>query len=753
MTTTETHSSSTQATTLKISGMSCAGCANSVGRLLKRVPGIRMADVNFAAEQARVIYNPQQADLDQMIQAVEQGGFGAAPLQSLADQDPNAEVEEMIRSAWQRLWLAAIPALLLMGVMIYCMVMDLPHHQHHRILTLILAFPVVLVAGWPTHQASWAAIRRRAPNMDVLISLGTVPTYLVGLTGVPEVTVFVEVSAMVMAFHLLSRYLEKRARGRASQAIRQLISLQARVAHLQRRQEDGSEQVIDVPIEAVRTGDLLLIKPGESIPADGRVVSGGSSVDESMATGESMPVAKSVGDELIGATTNQHGGLVMEVTRVGGDTFLAQMVRLIQEAQGSQVPIQALADRITGYFVPAVVALALSSFTLWWVAEEQLRPWLEQAATVLPWVNTELSSVSLAAFNMVAVLVVACPCALGLATPIALMVGSGRGAEQGILIRNGEAIQTLRSVSTILLDKTGTITLGEPQVTQVYPEQKRDPILAWGAAAERGSEHPLGRAIVKAAEAAQVDQLQAEGFTAVAGQGVIAQINQQQVLVGSPGFLREQHYALSPWQERIQSWESVGQTVVGVAVAGQILGLLALADQIKPDSAQAIQQLQKMGFDPVMVTGDNARVAQGIAEQVGITRVLAGVLPAGKVDAVKELQAQNEIVAFVGDGLNDAPALTQADVGIAIGTGTDLAIESADLAVVQGSLTAVVQAIRLAEATFSKVQQNLAWAYGYNLLAIPLAAAGVVHPIMAEIAMALSSLTVVWNSLRLRQVD
>ena len=741
----------TQATTLKISGMSCAGCANSVGRILKRIPGIQLADVNFAAEQVRVIYNPNQADLDQMIQAVEKGGFGAAPLEALVDQDPNAEVEEMIRSAWQRLWLAAVPALSLMGVMIYCMITNLPHNQHHQTLTLILAFPVVFIAGWPTHQASWAALRRGAPNMDVLISLGTVPTYLVGLTGVPEVTIFVEVSAMVMAFHLLSRYLEKRARGRASQAIRKLISLQARVAHLRQRREDGSEQIIDVPIEAVQVGDLLLVKPGESIPADGRVVSGGSSVDESMATGESMPVAKSVGDELIGATTNQQGGLVMEVTRVGGDTFLAQMVRLIQEAQGSQVPIQALADQITGYFVPAVVTLAISTFMLWWMAEDQLRPWLEQAATVLPWVNTDLSSLSLAAFNMVAVLVVACPCALGLATPIALMVGSGRGAEQGILIRHGEAIQTLRSVSTILLDKTGTITLGEPQVTQVYPKEQRDQILAWAAAAEQGSEHPLGRAIVRAAEAEHRDHLQAEGFMAVAGQGVIAQIHQQQVLVGSPGFLTEHHYDLSSWQAQIQIWESAGQTVVGLAIEGQILGFLALADQIKPDSAEAIQQLQKMGFDPVMVTGDNPRVAQAIADQVGITRISAGVLPAGKVDVVKDLQAQDEIVAFVGDGLNDAPALTQADVGIAIGTGTDLAIESADLAVVQGNLTTVVQAIGLAEATFSKVQQNLAWAYGYNLLAIPLAATGVVHPIMAEIAMALSSLTVVWNSLRLRQ--
>lgn len=750
MTTETAAATTTQATTLKISGMSCAGCANSVGRILKRVPGIQLADVNFAAEQARVIYDPEQANLERMIAAVENGGFGAAPLESLADQDPNAEVEAMIRSAWQRMWLGAIPALLLMGVMIYCMVMDLPHNQHHGILTLILALPVVFVAGWPTHQASWAAIRRGAPNMDVLISLGTVPTYLVGLTGVPEVTVFVEVSAMVMAFHLLSRYLEKRARGRASQAIRKLISLQVRMAHLQRQGEDGSEQIIDVPIEGVQTGDLLLVKPGESIPADGRVVSGTSSVDESMATGESMPVTKSVGDEVIGATINQNGAVVMEVTRVGGDTFLAQMVRLIQEAQGSQVPIQAVADRITGYFVPAVVTLALSTFALWWVAEDQLRPWLEQAASVLPWVNTELSSISLAAFNMVAVLVVACPCALGLATPIALMVGSGRGAEQGILIRNGEAIQTLRSLTTVLLDKTGTITQGQPQVTQVYPQEQRDQILSWAAAAEQGSEHPVGRAIVSAASRVGADPRSVQVCTAVAGQGVISEIDQQQVLVGSPGFLLEHKVDLSPWKDQIQTWESAGETVVGVAVSGQILGVLALADQIKPDAREAIQQLQQMGFDPVMVTGDNPRVAAAIAAQVGITRIFAGVLPAGKVDVVKDLQAQAEIVAFVGDGLNDAPALTQANVGIAIGTGTDLAIESADLAVVQGHLTAVVQAIRLGEATFSKVQQNLAWAYGYNLLAIPLAAAGVVHPIMAEIAMALSSLTVVWNSLKLR---
>ncbi len=776
---------------LKISGMSCAGCANSVGQLLRRIPGVDLADVNFAAEQARVIFHPQQVGEQDLIEAVAQGGFGAAPLQESQSQDPEAETEAQIKAAWRRFWLAAIPAGILMGVMVVCMVLGLPHNQHHRLLTLALAFPVVFVAGWPTHRASWSALRRGSATMDVLISLSTVPTYLVGFLGISEVTVFVEVAAMVMAFHLLSRYLERRARGRASQAIRHLIGMQVRQAHLQRSQDPQVPQdpqgldpkadnpelifdIIDVPIEVIQPGDRVLVRPGERIPSDGTVIEGRSAVDESMATGESMPIPKQVGAEVIGGSLNQSGALLVQVTRTGGDTFLAQMVRLIQEAQGSQVPIQTLADRVTSYFVPGVVLLAGLTFGIWYLEGQTLQPWLAGIDRILPWVRSDLSPLSLAAFNMIAVLVVACPCALGLATPIALMVGSGCGAEQGILLRRGEAIQTLKSVQVIVFDKTGTLTQGRPQVTAVvtdpHPDPHQDPaisansewdppqqeLLRLAAAVEQGSEHPLGRAIVAAAQGLAIPT--AAEIKAIPGQGIQGLVTDQtgaaaQLWVGNRAFLLENNVNLSPWLAALDHSEAQGQTVVGVAQDTQIMGLIALADTLKPEAPAVVAQLQQRGWDPIMVTGDSPRVAQAIADQVGIKTVFAQVLPAEKVARIRELQSQGQGVAMVGDGLNDGPALTQADVGIAIGTGTELAIEAADLALVSGDLRGVLKAIDLSERTFTKIRQNLAWAYGYNLLAIPLAATGLLHPIMAEMAMALSSLTVIWNSLQLRQGD
>ncbi len=775
---------------LKISGMSCAGCANSVGQLLRRIPGVDLADVNFAAEQARVIFDPDQVGEQDLIEAVAQGGFGAAPLQESQSQDPETETEAQIQAAWRRFWLAAIPAGILMGVMVVCMVLGLPHNQHHRLLTLALAFPVVFVAGWPTHRASWGALRRGSATMDVLISLSTVPTYLVGFLGISEVTVFVEVAAMVMAFHLLSRYLERRARGRASQAIRHLIGMQVRQAHLQRphdlQDQDPQDQdpdspgaelifdIIDVPIEVIQPGDRVLVRPGERIPSDGIVMGGQSAVDESMATGESMPIPKQAGAEVIGGSLNQSGALLVEVTRTGADTFLAQMVRLIQEAQGSKVPIQTLADRVTSYFVPGVVLLAGLTFGTWYLQAQRLQPWLAGIDRILPWVRSDLSPLSLAAFNMIAVLVVACPCALGLATPIALMVGSGRGAEQGILLRRGEAIQTLKSVRVIVFDKTGTLTQGRPQVmavvTDPHPDPYQDPatlapatwdprqqeLLRMAAAVEQGSEHPLGRAIVAAAQGLAIPA--AAEIKATPGQGIQGLVTDQtgspvQLWVGNRAFLQDHNLDLSPWLAALDHSEAQGQTVVGVAKNAQIMGLIALADALKPEAQAVVAQLQQRGWDPIMLTGDSPRVAQAIADQVGIKTVCAQVLPAEKVARIRELQSQGKGVAMVGDGLNDAPALTIADVGIAIGTGTELAIEAADLALVSGDLRGVLRAIDLSERTFTKIRQNLAWAYGYNLLAIPLAATGLLHPIMAEMAMALSSLTVIWNSLQLRQGD
>jgi Cu+-exporting ATPase len=745
---------------LQVGGMSCAGCAASVTRTLNQLTGVELADVNFATRQARVVFAPDCVAVSELVTAIRDNGFDAEPLAQPNDlsQLDQAERQE-VEAARDRLLLAAIPAAILMGIMIYCIVRQMPHNQHHHLLTLFLAFPVVFVAGWPTHRASWSAIRRGAPNMDVLISLGTLPTYLAGLIGVPEVTVFVEVAAMVMAFHLFSRYLEKRARGQASLAMRQLANLQVREAHLQRRGEtEGTVEVVDVPIEAVQVGDRLLVRPGEAIPTDGRVVGGRSSVNEAIATGEAMPVDKQVGDDAIGGTLNQEGLLEIEVTHTGSDTFLAQMIRLVQEAQSSKVPVQQLADRLTGYFVPSVIGLAASTFAIWYWAADRLHPWIHVIAAELPWVNTHLSPLSLAAFNTIAVLVVACPCALGLATPAALMVGSGRGAAAGILIRNGEAIQTLKSVTTILLDKTGTLTVGQPQIATILPADRSEEVLYWAAAVEQGSEHPLARAIAQRAAASGLTLPALERFDGVPGRGVTARVRGRLVVVGNASFLKERvdtHDAdtLDGWQAQIEQLEAEGQTAIAVAVDRQILGLIALSDTLKPDTVATVTRLRQAGYQPAMVTGDNPRAAGAIATQVGIEIVHSEVLPGDKVNIVRQLQERGEVVAMVGDGINDAPALKQADVGIALGTGTDIAIATADIAIVGGNLTALLGAIALSRATFRKIEQNLWWAYSYNLIALPIAAAGLLHPIMAEIAMALSSLNVVWNSLQLRNIN
>ncbi|MEM9567493.1 MAG: heavy metal translocating P-type ATPase [Cyanobacteria bacterium P01_E01_bin.34] len=779
-----------EAAQFQIGGMSCAGCAASVSQTLRQIPGVSLADVNLAAEQARVVFDPDRVSVEDLIKAVDNSGFSA----TLTDPETAIQIlqdnhQQGIREARDRFLLAAIPSAILMGVMLYCMSHNMPHNVHHHILALVLAFPVVFVAGWATHQQSWAAIRRKAPNMDVLISLGTVPTYLIGLLAVPEVTVFVEVSAMVMAFHLLSRYLDRRARGKASQAIERLAGLQVKQAHLlpTSSEVDGAQEgsghegreesdrlsdwpiadAVDVPIQVVRVGDRLLVKPGEVIPADGRVVAGCSSVNEAIATGEPMPVEKSNGDRAIGATVNQQGSLVVEVTRTGRNTFLAQMIRLVQEAQGSKVPVQQLADRVTGYFVPVVLLLALATFAVWTLAADPLGQFARSAATVLPWVNAELSPLSLAAFNTIAVLVVACPCALGLATPMALMVGAGKGAERGILIRNGEALQTLQSVTTVVFDKTGTLTQAKPRVQAIWPIERQEDVLKWAAAAEQLSEHPLARAIVEYANQHQIELPDVQEMQAIAGCGIRATVGERHILVANPSYA-SQHLSdvdidgvnkngtdtdnidMSSLAETIAGWEKQGQTVAIVGLDEACLGAMAIADPLKPESAQAIEQLKRRGLQVAMLTGDNPRAAATIAQRAGIDRVQAGMLPADKIAWVQKLQANGEVVAMVGDGINDAPALKQADVGIALGTGTDIAIEAADLALVRGDLRAVAEAMTLARFTFRKIKQNLGWASIYNLIALPIAACGLLHPIMAEIAMAFSSLNVIWNSLTLR---
>jgi Cu+-exporting ATPase len=556
---------------------------------------------------------------------------------------------------------------------------------------------------------------------------------------------------MIMAFHLTGRYVEESAKGRASQAIRKLLELGAKTARVMR---DGEE--VEVAIDEVQVGDVMVVRPGEKIPTDGVVLAGESAVDESMATGESMPVNKQRDDEVIGATVNQEGLLKVRATKVGKDTFLAQVIKLVEEAQGSKVPIQALADRVTGVFVPAVMTIAALTFLVNLLFPGAMNS-LVDLGSFLPWVNPNLSAVTLAIVSMVAVLVIACPCALGLATPTALMVGSGMGAEHGILIRSGEAIQTLKDVAVVIFDKTGTITRGKPEVTDVVgttsERMKSDQILRWAASAERGSEHPLGRAIVERAEAEGIRLDEPQGFQAIRGRGIKAEADGHQVIVGSRRLMEEEGLDPAPFEASLRRLEHEAKTAMLVAVDGQVVGVIAVADTLKADSADAIEALHRMGLETAMITGDNQRTAEAIAQSVGIDHVLADVLPDGKVAEVQKLQERFGSVAFVGDGINDAPALTQANVGIAIGTGTDIAIEASDVTLVRGQLTGVVEAVNLSRATFRKIKQNLFWAFFYNVIMVPLAVIGWMHPVLSEIAMATSSVTVVTNANTLRRVD
>jgi len=613
---------------------------------------------------------------------------------------------------------------------------------------IALALPVLTVVGRRTYRGGFAAMRHGYANMDTLIGLGTAVSFLTGPASFfLPVANYAGVAAMIMAFHLTGRYVEETAKGRASQAIRKLLELGAKTARVIR---DGAE--VEVPIGTVRVGDVMVVRPGEKIPTDGRVVAGESTVDESMATGESMPVEKQPGDEAIGATVNQDGLLKIEATRIGRDTFLAQVIRLVEAAQGSKVPIQEFADRVTGVFVPVVLGIAALTLLAWILVPELMQP-LVEAGSFLPWVNAGLGTITLALVSLVAVLVIACPCALGLATPSALMVGSGLGAEHGILIRSGAAIQTLRDVRVVIFDKTGTITKGKPEVTDVVPAEgvTEQELLRLAAAAEQGSEHPVGRAIVAQAEAAGFEIPEAAGFQAVRGKGVTATVDGQPARVGSRQLLRDAGLDPTGLERELQALEEEGKTAVFVAVGKKLAGLIAVADAPKDGAAEAIAELHRMGLKTAMLTGDNSRTAQAIARRVGMDHVRAEVLPDGKVAEVAKLQQEVGPVAFVGDGINDAPALVQADVGIAIGTGTDIAIEASDVTLVRGELAAVAEAICLSRATFRVIKQNLFWAFFYNVVMIPLAIVGWMHPVLAEIAMATSSVTVVTNANLLRR--
>ena len=746
------EASTEQTARLVVPGMGSDHCAGLVSTSLMRLDGVADVGTNIANHRVTVSFDPARTDTASLRAAIERAGYEVAALDETkpASAAQEGDVEERyLAVAGKRLWIAAVPTTAIMAIMaLHMFWQPIPFYLT---VVALLAFPVVfLYGGLATHRSAWLSLTNRTANMDVLISMGSLPPYLIGLVGfVYPMTSFIEMAATIMTFHMLGRYLETRAKGRASQAIKRLITMGAKTAAVLR---DGAE--VEVPIAELSKGDIMVVRPGAKVPTDGEIVEGASHLDESIATGESVPVEKGPGDAVIGATINKEGMLKVRATKVGAETFLSQVIRLVEEAQGSKVPIQEFADRLTARFVPAVILVSLGSFALWLVFSESLRPVLLWGAAFLPWVDPELSPLMVGILSAVAVLVIACPCALGLATPTAIMVGSGLGAERGVLIRSGEAIQTLKDIRAVVLDKTGTITQGKPTLTDTVTTGGFDEaaMLRAAASVEAGSEHPLGQAIVLGARARGIDVPDVVNFKAVTARGVEGDVGGERVHVGSRRLLNEANIETGDLEGRLKELETQGKTAMLVAIGGRAAGIVAVADTVKEDSKAAIAALHKLGIHTVMITGDNERTARYVAGQVGLDEVRAGVLPEGKVAAIRELQARfGERVAMVGDGINDAPALKQANVGIAIGAGADVAIEAADVTLVSGELTKVVEAIRLSRATFRKIVQNLFWAWFYNLAAIPIAALGLLHPMVGVVAMTVSSLTVIGNSLLLKR--
>jgi len=702
------------------------------------------------------VYDVQEIDYEGIKEVIEGTGYkvlgreeGAAKYEKEIEEEQRKfhEAKMKMRVAWA----FTIP---IMAWMIPEMILGQawPNEDLFNLGMILLAVPVLFWAGRETLLSAVRAVSHGSANMDVLIALGTSAAFITGpAVFLSPIMNYAGVAGMIMSFHLTGRYIEAKAKGRASQAIRKLLELEAKTARIL---VDSEEK--EVPIDEVEVGNVMIVRPGEKIPTDGVVIEGQSAVDESMATGESMPVMKKVRDEVIGATVNQRGMLKVRATKVGQDTFLSQVIKLVEECQGSKVPIQEFADRVTSYFVPTVLGLAAVALILWLVAPDAIKVVSLWAQPFLPWINPNLGVVTLAIFALVATLVIACPCALGLATPTALMVGSGMGAENGVLIRRGEAIQTLKNLDTIVFDKTGTITKGRPEVTDIVPAEghTKERVLRLAASVEVGSEHPLGEAVLRKAKEENLELFNVEEFEAVTGRGVKAKIGlspQEFTLVGNRKLMEEENIDYKSLEDDVKRLEGEAKTAMLVAVNGKIAGAVAVADTLKPDSVQAIRELEMLGLRTTMLTGDNRRTAEAIARKVGISRVLAEVLPDQKVKEIQKLQENGETVAMVGDGINDAPALTAANVGIAIGTGTDIAIESADVTLVRGDLSSVVTAIKLSRKTFSKIKQNLFWAFFYNIIALPAAMLGLAHPVIAEIAMATSSVTVVTNANLLRR--
>ncbi|MDZ7715176.1 MAG: heavy metal translocating P-type ATPase [Balneolaceae bacterium] len=750
-----------QTRTLKIEGMHCASCVSSVDKFLQQLDGVQEVSVNLATETAQVSYTGN-ITTKEFAKAIEQSGYKLVEEESDTGQS-KAEAkqkreEEKLDKAKSRMWwswVLTIPIILWMipeMIWGYAFLGDITF----EVGMIALSASVIFVPGWETIKSAWKSASNLTPNMDVLIAMGTLAALSTGFVAflhqfglAPDFHSFAGIAGMIMAFHLTGRYIETKAKGRASDAIQKLMTLEAKEATVERNGEE-----VKVAVQDLQPGDIMVVRPGEKIPTDGKVVSGQSSVDESIATGESMPVDKGEGDEVIGATLNKNGMLKVEATKVGKDTFLNQVIKMVEEAQGSKVPIQEFADRVTAVFVPVVLVIAALTLAAWLLFPAFFGDVAVWASHFLPWINPGMGDVALAFYAAIAVLVIACPCALGLATPTALMVGSGMGAENGVLIRKGEAIQLMKDVDTIVLDKTGTITEGKPAVTDVIAmeEISDKELLKAAAAVESGSEHPLGASIVRRAKESGITWNDASDFEAITGKGVKANVDGRAVLVGSKKLMIQEGIIVKDeLEQQMKTLESQAKTAMLVAKDHQIIGIIAVADPVKEDSRKAIAAFKEFGLTPIILTGDNERTARAIADEVGVEEVIAGVMPDQKSDKIRQLQEQGKVVAMVGDGINDAPALTQAQVGIAIGTGTDVAIESGDIVLVKGDLSAVVKSIKLSRATFTKIKQNLFWAFFYNVVMIPLAMAGMLHPLLAEAAMAFSSINVVTNSRRLRK--
>ncbi|MFZ7112481.1 MAG: heavy metal translocating P-type ATPase [Desulfatiglandales bacterium] len=738
----------TAAVDIPITGMTCANCAMTIERTLKKkVPGVVDTAVNFATERAAVTYLPGVANVEDMIAAIERAGYGAVRPDQTEEEDAElAARRDEIRDQTRKFIVGVVftlPLFILSMGRDFGLLGAWSHALWMNWFFCALATPVQFYTGRDYYTGGWKSLKNKSANMDVLVAMGSSVAYVYSLAlilfPILGTHVYFETSAVIITLIKLGKMLEARTKGRTGGAIRKLMGLRPKTATIV---EKGVERV--VPLTRVRVGDELLVRPGESIPVDGVILEGNSSVDESMLTGEPLPVDKGPENGVTGGTINGEGLLRFRATRVGKDTALAGIIRLVQEAQGSKAPIQALADRVAGVFVPVVIGVAFLTFILWWLIGGEFVP---------------------AMIRMVAVLVIACPCALGLATPTAIMAGTGKGAERGILFKNSEALETATKLDTIVLDKTGTITLGRPAVTDVVLLDRtlKDPdeLLLVGASAERGSEHPLGRAIVEEGKNRGLPLLEPKDFRSTRGQGVRAVVDGREVLVGKLGWLAERGLDVTSAEEAVHNFQHQGKTVMVVALDRTPAGLIAVADQVKPESAQAIEELHRQGLKVVMLTGDNTQTAQVIGSEVHVDEVVAEVRPEEKAVRIKGYQDLGEKVGMVGDGINDAPALAQADVGLAIGTGTDVAIETGDVILASGSLKGIPRAIELSRATMRTIRQNLFWAFIYNVILIPVAA-GILypfeslphflrqlHPILAALAMAMSSVTVVTNSLRL----